>query len=238
MTHTRELFREDSYLRECQAEVIAISDDGIQLDQTIFYPLGGGQPGDTGQIFGTNGEVINIKDTRKSKSEPGAIYHIPDQENYNLDIGDKVTLKINWNNRYIYMRYHTCLHVFCSLLDYPVTGGNISLNKARLDFDMPDGQDKELLTDRLNELIDKKIDLQSRWITDEEMQQNMDLVKTMSVKPPMGFGKVRLIEIPGIDLQPCGGTHLHNTGEIGTVIVKKIENKGKQNRRVILELVN
>ncbi|PWK46333.1 alanyl-tRNA editing protein [Pleionea mediterranea] len=181
--------------------------------------------------------MVQVMDTRKSKQQPGEIVHIVNEGLENLSVGDRVTAEINWDKRYRYMRMHTCMHVFCSILEFPVTGGNISLDKCRLDFDMPEKPDKQQLTDQLNQLISRNTELGTRWISDEEMQANMDLVKTMSVKPPMGAGKVRLVEIPGIDLQPCGGTHVKNTSEIGEVRVKKIENKGKQNKRVIIELV-
>ncbi len=233
---TLELFRENAYLQHCSAEILMVTDEGVVLNQTVFYPLGGGQPGDTGVLTLDSGDTVRIKDTRKSKQHPGAIVHIPETPLSSDTVGQRVVAAIDWPNRYQYMRTHTCLHVFCSLLDFPVTGGNISLDKGRLDFDMPDNPDKEELTVKLNQLIQKNIELTTRWITDEEMEANMDLVRTMSVKPPMGYGKVRLVEIPGIDLQPCGGTHVKNTSEIGEVTVTKIENKGKQNRRVVLRL--
>jgi misacylated tRNA(Ala) deacylase len=234
---TQPLFQQDSYLTQCEAKIIRVCDDGVVLDQTVFYPLGGGQPGDSGILKTEQGLMVQVMDTRKSKQQPGEIVHIVNEELENLSVGDRVTAEINWDKRYRYMRMHTCMHVFCSILEFPVTGGNISLDKCRLDFDMPEKPDKQQLTDQLNQLISRNTELGTRWISDEEMQANMDLVKTMSVKPPMGAGKVRLVEIPGIDLQPCGGTHVKNTSEIGEVRVKKIENKGKQNKRVIIELV-
>lgn len=232
------LFQQDSYLTQCEARVIRVTDEAVVLDQTVFYPLGGGQPGDSGRLITEQCSDIKVTDSRKSKQHAGEILHMIEEGVGQLSVGDRVTAEINWDNRYRYMRMHSCMHVFCSILDYPVTGGNISLDKCRLDFDMPEKPDKQQLTDQLNRLINKNIELGTRWISDEEMQANMDLVKTMSVKPPMGAGKVRLVEIPGIDLQPCGGTHVKNTSEIGEVRVKKIENKGKQNKRVIIELVN
>lgn len=234
---TQPLFQQDSYLTQCEAQIIRVCDDGVVLDQTVFYPLGGGQPGDSGILKTEQGLMVQVMDTRKSKQQPGEIVHIVNKGLENLSVGDRVTAEINWDKRYRYMRMHTCMHVFCSILEFPVTGGNISLDKCRLDFDMPEKPDKQQLTDQLNQLISRNTELGTRWISDEEMQANMDLVKTMSVKPPMGAGKVRLVEIPGIDLQPCGGTHVKNTSEIGEVRVKKIENKGKQNKRVIIELV-
>ena len=235
---TETLFRENSYLKTCHATVVAVTEQGIIFDQTIFYPLGGGQPGDTGVITRDNGEKIKVIDTRKSKEHPQAIVHWVAPDSSHLSEGEKVELTIDWDNRYRYMRMHTCLHLFCSLIPYPVTGGNISLQKGRLDFDMPDSPDKAELTARLNQLIEKNIDVATRWISDEEMTANMELVKTMSVKPPIGFGKVRLVDVPGVDLQPCGGTHIKNTQEIGKVDVIKVENKGKQNRRIILQLMD
>ncbi|WP_144392511.1 alanyl-tRNA editing protein [Pleionea sediminis] len=229
------LFQDDSYLKECSATVVALEVDKLIVDQSVFYPLGGGQPGDTGEVI-IGERHFPIINTSKSKSTPGAIEHHLGEELAGVSPGDSVTLKINWENRYRYMRTHTCMHVFCSLLDYPVTGGNISLEKGRLDFDIPDKPNKDELTELLNQKIAEAVDLNYRWITDEEMLANMDLVKTMSVKPPMGFGKVRLVEIPGIDLQPCGGTHVKNTSEIGRVKISKIENKGKQNKRIHLIL--
>lgn len=234
---TQPLFQQDSYLTQCEAKIIRVCDDGVVLDQTVFYPLGGGQPGDSGILKTEQGLMVQVMDTRKSKQQPGEIVHIVNEGLENLSVGDRVTAEINWDKRYRYMRMHTCMHVFCSILEFPVTGGNISLDKCRLDFDMPEKPDKQQLTDQLNQLISRNTELGTRWISDEEMQANMDLVKPMSVKPPMGAGKVRLVEIPGIDLQPCGGTHVKNTSEIGEVRVKKIENKGKQNKRVIIELV-
>lgn len=233
---TIKLFEQDAYLKHCEAEVVAVENNQVILNQTVFYPLGGGQPGDTGLITRSDGMQLRVSDTRKNRETPGVIIHwVDDAEKY-LKSGDVISAAIDWDNRYRYMRTHTCMHVFCSLLDYPVTGGNISLQKGRLDFDMPDKPDKQELTDQLNQLISNNVELNYRWITDEEMQANMDLVKTMSVKPPMGLGKVRLVEIPGIDLQPCGGTHVKNTSEIGRVSVAKIENKGKQNKRINLLL--
>ncbi|NVJ60125.1 MAG: alanyl-tRNA editing protein [Gammaproteobacteria bacterium] len=232
---TRLLFQEDSYLKSCKAEVIEVQEKAIILDQTCFYPLGGGQPGDQGKGVLSDGGVINIVDTRKDKVDPTRILHLTDQVSNPDILGQTIDLELDWEKRYNYMKMHTCMHIFCSLLPYPVTGGNISYNKGRLDFDIDgDIPDKQELTEELNSLIKQNIELSTRWITDDEMAANMDLVKTMSVTPPMGYGKVRLVEIPGIDLQPCGGTHLSNTSEVGEVLIKKIENKGKQNKRFIL----
>jgi misacylated tRNA(Ala) deacylase len=235
MIATEALFRQDSYLQACQATVVAVDSNQITLDQTVFYPLGGGQPGDSGYLENTRGERIKIIDTRKGDHD--TIVHLTDSDVGSFVIGEKVTAQIDWAPRYQRMRLHTCLHLLGAVVARPVTGGNIAEGYARLDFDLDTSPDKEELTQQLNELIQKDTVLNSSWITDEEMLANMDLVKTMSVKPPMGVGKVRLIEIPYIDLQPCGGTHVKSTAEIGEVFIKKIEKKGKLNRRIKVALV-
>ncbi|MGR8947806.1 MAG: alanyl-tRNA editing protein [Gammaproteobacteria bacterium] len=235
---TEELFRQDSYLKECTASVISHSSEGVVLDKTVFYPEGGGQPGDRGVIVNADGESIDIDTTRKLDS--GAIEHIfssPDSQEF-LPIGSSVNARIDWDFRYRHMRMHTCLHLLCSLLPYDVTGGSMNQQKGRLDFDMSDTVDKEQLGSALNELIEKGAPVEYQWITDEEMNSNMDLVRTMSVAPPMGQGKVRLVNVDQIDLQPCGGTHVANISEIGAVRVGKVEKKGKQNRRINLHLEN
>ena len=235
---TIKLFQEDAYLKECEAKVVSISEQGIELDQTIFYPLGGGQPGDTGCLLTSSGESIDIVDTRKCKEDADSIRHIASTIPETLAVGDSVKAIINWDLRYRYMRTHTCLHLLGALLKFPVTGGSISKEKGRLDFDMPESPDKAELTEQINALVQQNRPLEFSWISDEELQANMELVRTMSVKPPMGAGKVRLVNIPEVDLQPCGGTHVRNTSEVGQVLIKKIEKKGKQNRRVNLVLVD
>jgi misacylated tRNA(Ala) deacylase len=234
MISTHALFRQNSYLQECQATIIAVESNQIILDQTVFYPLGGGQPGDSGYIEKSSGETMRIVDTRKGDHE--AIIHLTESEISSFAVGDKVIARIDWMPRYQRMRLHTCLHLLGAVVARPVTGGNIADGYARLDFDLDTSPDKEDLTQQLNQLIQKDIALSTSWITDEEMLANMDLVKTMSVQPPMGVGKVRLIEIPNIDLQPCGGTHVKSTAEIGEVFIKKIEKKGKLNRRIKVAL--
>lgn len=229
-----ELFREDSYLRDCPAKVVASSPDGIQLDRTIFYPMGGGQPGDTGRLrFGDHS--VEIIDTRKG-AEPGKILHIPAEGGALPDVGIAVTAEIDWDRRHRLMRMHTCLHLLCSLIKGDVTGGQISDGKGRLDFNLTPETilDKVALTDALNVLISGNHDVVPRWIADEELAARPELVRTMSVKPPSGHGKVRLLDIAGVDLQPCGGTHVRNTSEIGLVEIVKIESKGKMNKRVNL----
>jgi misacylated tRNA(Ala) deacylase len=230
------LFRDDAYLKSCDAIVTAIDERGFQTDATIFYPMGGGQPGDTGHFVLESGETVEISDTRKGDG-PDGIVHVPAAGSAALKVGAKGKFELDWERRHRLMRMHTCLHLLSVLVPFPVTGGQVSDGKGRLDFDMADSiPDKDTLTAKLNELITGDHAVTARWITDEELLNSPDLVKTMAVKPPMGLGKVRLIEVAGLDkpldLQACGGTHVGRTGEIGPVAVIKIENKGKQNRRV------
>lgn len=228
------LFREDAYRRSCAAEVVAADERGIQLDQTVFYPMGGGQPGDQGCLTFADGHSLRIIDARKG-DEPDQVLHIPEPDVPLPAPGDSVTAEIDWERRYRLMRMHTCMHVLCSLIEGEVTGGQVGDGKGRLDFNLPNTQlDREALTTALQRIVAEDHPVRERWITDEELAQNPQLVRTMSVKPPTGSGRVRLLEIEGVDLQPCGGTHLRSTGEIGRVEVGKIENKGKQNRRVNL----
>jgi misacylated tRNA(Ala) deacylase len=231
---TELLFRDDAYLRSCNARVTAADASGIRLDRTVFYPTGGGQPGDTGVLRLASGPVITIVDTIKG-ALPDDVIHVPATGSAFTEPGTELVAEIDWERRYRLMRMHTCLHLLCSVIPGSVTGGQISDGRGRLDFDVPGSSlDKEAITGRLNTLIAEAHPVAPRWITEEELAAQPELVRTMSVKPPSGTGRVRLMEIAGIDLQPCGGTHLRNTAEIGPVAVKKIENKGKQNRRVIL----
>lgn len=229
---TEEVFRTDSYASQCEAVVTAVDENGIQLDRTVFYPMGGGQPGDTGVLRNAAGAEVRITDTRKG-DVPGQILHIPESQMPALKSGDKVTAVIDWDRRYRLMRMHTCLHLLCTVVAGGVTGGSVRDGSGRLDFDLPEPTlDKEHITSELNRLISENRSVRSRWIADEEMASKPELVRTMSVKPPSGQGRVRLVEIEGLDLQPCGGTHLASIGEIGKVRVGKIEKKGKHNRRV------
>ena len=232
------LFRDDAYLKSTQARVIAINErNGIILDRTVFYATGGGQPGDVGTITHSNGGVTKIATTvyGEDKSE---IVHVPHEGEALPSIGDLVTVGLDWDIRYKRMRIHTALHVLTTVLPYPVTGGSIGDGDGRLDVDIPDaGQDKDEITAELMRRISQNADVTYRWIADEELEANPSLVKTMSVKPPMGTGRVRLVDIAGLDLQPCGGTHVKNTSEIGVVAVTAIEKKGKINRRVRVALV-
>lgn len=233
------LFRDDAYLKSCAATVTAVDERGIQLDRTVFYAQGGGQPGDSGRLKLVDGTVLTITNAIKGDGPDGVI-HVPAPGASLPAVGSKVTAEIDWDRRHRLMRMHTCLHLLSAVLPYAVTGGQVSDGKGRLDFDIPEQvPDKDTLTAKLNELIALDRPVKARWVTDDELLSNPALVKTMSVKPPMGFGRVRLIEVEGIerplDLQACGGTHVGRTGEIGRVAVRKIESKGKQNRRVIVE---
>jgi misacylated tRNA(Ala) deacylase len=231
---TELLFRDDAYVGTCRARVTAVDARGVRLDRTVFYPTGGGQPGDTGVLCLPSGQRIVIIDTIKGEL-PDEVIHVPAPGSTLPEPGTELIGEIEWDRRYRLMRMHTCLHLLCSLVPGAVTGGQVSDGKGRLDFDVPGSSlDKAAIADRLNTLIADSCEVSPRWITDEELAAKPELVRTMSVKPPSGAGRVRLIEIAGIDLQPCGGTHIRNTAEIGPVAVTKIENKGKQNRRVML----
>lgn len=230
---TETIFREDSYQRTCTAEVLALGAAGVVLDRTVFYPLGGGQPGDTGTLSWEGGTAI-VADTRYGAD--GAIVHCMAADGSLPAPGQTVRAEIDWDRRYRHMRMHTALHVLGSVLHYGVTGGNISAAKSRLDFDMEDTVDKEAVQAAVDEIVSANHRVGTRWITDEELVAQPDLVRTMSVKPPQGAGQVRLLDIEGIDLQPCGGTHLNSTGEIGRVRIGKVEKKGRRNRRVNIVL--
>lgn len=232
---TEALFKHDAYLQECKAEIIVSGNEFVVLDKTVFYPTGGGQPGDTGKIT-WNDNSIDVIDTRNGKN--GEILHFLENNNPLPSEGVTVKAEINWDRRYRYMRMHTALHLLGSILKYGVTGGNIGAEKSRLDFDMSEPVDKDAVDEALQKLVKKNITIKSTWISDEELDAQPDLVRTMSVKPPKGLGKVRLLEIEGIDLQPCGGTHVKSTGEIGCVKLGKVEKKGKRNRRVYIKLMD
>ncbi|HWK46710.1 MAG TPA: alanyl-tRNA editing protein [Stellaceae bacterium] len=228
------LFRDDAYQTSCHATVMAVDEAGIRLDRTVFYPAGGGQPGDRGGLTTATGATVSIVDTRKGEAADEVV-HVPAPGAPVLAPGDTVTAEIDWPYRHRLMRMHTCLHLLCAVIPGSVTGGQISDGKGRLDFDVPgDMLDKEAITQRLNQLIAAGHAVSQTSITDEDLAARPELVRTMSVKPPTGRGSVRLLAIGDIDLQPCGGTHVANTAEIGPVVITKIENKGRQNRRVAI----
>jgi misacylated tRNA(Ala) deacylase len=230
---TDELFREDAYLQSCTAVVTRCEDNRLYVDRTVFYPQGGGQPGDVGQVKWAGGK-LPIVDTVYGTD--GEIAHVVADGPALPPAGTEVELSIDWDRRYRHMRMHTALHLLGAVLKFPVTGGNISTDKSRLDFDMDGTIEKEALATSVNELVAAKRPVSHRWITDEKLDAKPGLVRTMSVQPPRGKGRVRLLDIETVDLQPCGGTHVRNTGEVGTVRIGKVEKKGRQNRRVSLHL--
>jgi misacylated tRNA(Ala) deacylase len=234
------LFRDDSYLKQCDAHVVAITErGGIVLDRTVFYATSGGQPGDSGAFICVDGSKIPIATAVYNDVTKSEIAHVPaDGASPALNVGDAVIAAIDWDQRYARMRMHSALHLLSAPLPYAVTGGSVGVIESRIDFDIPEsGLDKDAITAKVNVMIARNAAVTSRWITDAELEANPGLVRTMSVKPPMGTGRVRLIEVAGLDLQPCGGTHVRATAEIGAVRVTQIEKKGKQNRRVRIALI-
>ncbi len=229
---TELIFRDDAYMRECEARVVEVNErGGIILDRTNFYATSGGQPGDCGDLIidgaGKCPIATTIYDCEKR------IVHVAPEGSPLPEPGSLVVCQLDWDIRHAHMRMHTALHLLSAVLTYPVTGGQIGAERGRLDFNIPEGGlDKEKITEDLNHLIQGNHDVRTKWISDEELSANPELVKTMAVKPPVGTGKVRLVEIVDCDLQPCGGTHVANTAEIGEVYIAKIENKGGKNRRV------
>jgi misacylated tRNA(Ala) deacylase len=233
---TELLFRDNAYLRTAQATVVAVTERGIELDRTNFYPMGGGQLGDTGTMLRTNGQPIAIADTRKGDTID-SVLHIPASGMPPPEPGETLTLEIDWQRRFALMRLHTALHVMSCVVVAPVTGGNISPDKARLDFDIDMSLlDAARIEQETNALIARGVETETVWITDDELDARPELVKTMSVQPPRGAGRVRLLRIPGIDLQPCGGTHVQNIAEIGSIRVIRIRSEGKRNKRVEIAL--
>jgi len=234
---TEPLYREDAYLKSARATVMAVDEDGgIVLDKSIFYPSSGGQPGDAGRLIVAGAHCVI--DTTKYGADRETIVHVPSEGSLAVpEPGATVSMELDWDRRHQHMRMHTALHLLCSLIPYPVTGGQIGSGDGRLDFDIADAGalDKDDLSAKLNALVAADHPVTTRWITDAELEANPDLVRTMSVKPPMGSGRIRLVAIGqegAVDLQPCGGTHVRSTAGIGQLTVRKIEKKGKQNRRV------
>ena len=230
------LFRDDAYLRTATAQVVAVDERGIVLDRTIFYPQGGGQQGDSGVLVREDGALVPIADTRKGEV-PDSVVHLPAAGAALPAPGETVVLELDWARRYALMRLHTALHVMSCVVVAPVTGGNIAPDKGRLDFDIDMSLlDAGKIEHETNGIIARAIDTETVWITDAELDARPELVKTMSVQPPRGGGRVRLLRIPGVDLQPCGGTHVRNIGEIGAIRVTRIRSEGKRNRRVEIVL--
>ena len=230
---TEEVFRSDSYLTECEATVVSINAlGGIVLDRTNFYPTGGGQPGDTGILRLADGSEITIATTVKGKGDENVV-HVPAEGQTAPSPGSQVTAVVDWDRRYLHMQMHTALHLVCSVVPAGVTGNQIGAEKSRMDFDMSDEKlDKEEIAASVNALIDADHPTYIDYITDEELDAQPEIIPTMSVAPPRGTGRIRLLKIGEIDLQPCGGTHVSRTGEIGHIRATKIESKGKRNRRV------
>lgn len=235
---TQPLFGDDAYLRSATARVLAVGERGIVLDRTVFYPLGGGQAGDTGVMLRPNGARISVADTRKGQA-PGEVLHVPAPGSPLPEPGEVVNLEIDWPRRYRLMRLHTALHLLSCVIVAPVTGGNIVPEKGRLDFDIElAALDAGRIERETNALIASRVATETAWITDAELDAQPELVKTMSVQPPRGLGRVRLLRIPGIDLQPCGGTHVANIGEIGAIRVLRIRSEGRHNKRVEIALTD
>ena len=229
---TEQLFAEDAYARSCDAQVVHSAPGAIQLDRTVFYAAGGGQPGDSGVLKLADGTEIAVLNTVKV-DQAGDILHLVAEDAQLPAPGTELFAELNWQRRHKHLLMHTCLHLLCAIIDAPVTGGQLGEEKGRLDFDLPElTLENSEIDARLNELIARDAPVGTRWISDAELDAQPDLVRTMKVKPPSGQGRVRLLEVKDIDLQPCGGTHVKSTGEIGPVTVRKIENKGRHNRRV------
>ena len=235
---TELLFRDDAYLKTATARVLAVSEHGIELDRTVFYPQGGGQAGDTGTLLRGNGERIVVADTRKGDGAD-RVRHLIATGSPLPEPGEALALELDWERRYRLMRLHTALHLLSCVIEAPVTGGNIVPDKARLDFDIELGLlNAARIESETNALIAAGAATESVWISDAELDAQPELVKTMSVQTPRGAGRVRLLRIPGIDLQPCGGTHVANIAEIGPIRVLKVRSEGKHNKRVEIALTD
>lgn len=241
---TEKLFIEDSYQTKTTATVVAISNDDtpyIELDKTLFYATSGGQPGDTGVIESESGTVLKVIDTRYASDRMTIRHYVsPESDLSHFKTGSIVNIEIDWKRRHRLMRMHTSMHLLCALIPFPVTGGGVGEEESRVEFDMETSDfDKQELSQKLNEFVEQGLSVESSWITDQELDENPELIRTMSVKPPRGVGKVRMLNIGDkLDYQPCGGTHVKSTTEIGQLAVTKIKSKGKQNKRVSLALVS
>jgi misacylated tRNA(Ala) deacylase len=228
------VYRTDPYARRCEAEVVASGDGWVRLVRTVFYPTGGGQPGDSGQLVGGD-QTFTVVEAVKADGDEDVVHKLADSGS--PAVGSQVAAVLDWERRYAHMRMHSALHLLCAAVNQAVTGGQIGATRSRLDFDVGDARlDKEAITARLMAWIADDRPIGARWVEADELARRPELVRTMSVRPPASGGRVRLIEIEGVDLQACGGTHVRSTGEIGSVRVGKIENKGRQNRRVNLLL--
>jgi misacylated tRNA(Ala) deacylase len=234
---TDELFREDATLTECDARIVAVEAEGVVLDRSVFYPQGGGQAGDAGALRLDDGRELAVIDTRKSKQHPGGVLHVLAPDVDAPPVGTVVSARIDVARRLAHMRFHTATHLLCALVPHPVDGCSITAGYARLDFHMSEPLDKEMLSAGIARLVAESHPVRHRWISEEELDANPGLVRSMRVQPPRsegGLGRVRVLEIEGVDLQPCGGTHVGNTREVGAVVVTKIEKKSAMTRRVVL----
>jgi misacylated tRNA(Ala) deacylase len=227
---TQLLYREDPYLATCEARVVGTRGNAVVLDRTICYARGGGQPGDSGSLLRGDGGVLAIADTLHG--DGGEILHVVGDDGPLPAAGEPVRIDLDWPRRHAHMRMHSCLHLLGAVLRYGVTGGNITAERSRLDFDMDASPDREAVEAELNALVERDLPVRAFWIDEAELDSRPELVRTLSVRPPRGAGRIRLLEIPEVDLQPCGGTHVARTGEIGAVRIGKIEKKGRRNRRV------
>ena len=237
---TEELFRRDAYATDCEAKLTAVGEHGLELDRTVFYPMGGGQPGDWGRLRFEDGFEIAVNDTRRAAGGAG-IVHVCESLHARERLGQTVHARIDWERRFRIMRVHTTLHLLCAVIpDVGVTGGAIRDDgTGRLDFNLPEPTlDRNYVEAEVNRLVRENHPVRAHWISEEELDANPDLVRTMSVAPPRGAGRVRVLDIEGVDLQPCGGTHVASTGEIGEVLMKKMEKKGKRNRRINIALAD
>jgi misacylated tRNA(Ala) deacylase len=233
---TEELFREDAFARQCEASVVRAAEEGVVLDRTVFYSTGGGQPGDRGRLMLDDGRVLEVVDTVKAAD---GVMHLLAEGSTLPPVGTRLRGELDWDRRHRLMRMHSAMHLLCRAVDCPVTGGQVGEARSRLDFDVGDAKlDKDAIAAKLAQWIGDDLPIRHFWIDADELEARPELVRTMSVRPPTGSGRVRLVEIEGLDLQACGGTHVRSTGEIGTLGVGKIENKGRQNRRVNLVLAD
>ena len=233
---TEAYYYEDAYTRSISAVVTGVFNDSVTFDRTIFYPLGGGQPGDQG-FLNIGDDQIMISDTRRDPKTREILHFFaaPPEQRSLLAPGARVQLELDWSRRFRHMQMHTAMHLLGALIDAPVTGGQVGSDKSRLDFDVGDlALDKSALTLQINALREQSVSLEFETVSERVLVAQPDLIRTMSVKPPRGVGDVRMVRIPGIDYQPCGGTHVSKLEEIQPLMISKIENKGRQNRRVHL----
>jgi misacylated tRNA(Ala) deacylase len=235
---TIELFRQDAYARRCDAQILGVGELGLRLDRTVFFPTGGGQPGDQGRLLLSDGSALDVVDTVKSPDGIEVLHRLSERAS-KPDVGTRLIAEVYWPRRHRLMRMHSALHLLCAAIDHPVSGGQVGEHKSRLDFDVKGLKlDKIEIGEQIEEWIAEDRSIREHWVDEDELRRRPELVRALSVRPPVVEGKIRLIEIEGIDLQACGGTHVRSTGEIGGITVGKIENKGRQNRRVHLTLID